>query len=196
MSLFRDDCGCSLSSGVSLTVHPPERRRRRSVVVASGCCCSCCCSCCLHSLGGLIGAMRCSHPEDASSGRSVSRGSVANAVAGEASPGSDEMGFRVARILGVRIYWLSTLVVAVLVLLFAPIISGGGGDDVILGAVVLVVAMPAVQLAAAIVAVVVAFAVPNNFRVATLNQIGLMTLGVIVGAIVGLLPMLFLLPML
>ena len=38
--------------------HPPERGERKKsylVVYSCGCCCSCCC-CCLHTLGGVIGA--------------------------------------------------------------------------------------------------------------------------------------------
>jgi hypothetical protein len=43
---------------VRLTAHPPERRGRGSVVLLqAGSCCSCCCCCCLHSVGGLVGGI-------------------------------------------------------------------------------------------------------------------------------------------
>ena len=45
--------GKTTTSGIC--AHPPERRRKKSVILC-GCCCCCCCCCCLHTLGAALGS--------------------------------------------------------------------------------------------------------------------------------------------
>jgi hypothetical protein len=152
------------TSPIHFEKHQPERRRGlgSNLFCCGGCCCCCCC---LHAVGGLLGA----------AGASGSKKS-----AGGAS--------------GIQAYWTCLTGLTVLGgLAFACIVgaSGGGGGG-ILSLLIALMFLPFVQLAASIVAVLwVQFRSGDFPEKANLQAIGRITVWSILGAVIGLLMMVF-----
>lgn len=149
---------------ITVQVHPPERGRPPAVVAP--CCCCCCCCCCLHSVGGIVGA---AIPSVMTTGRA-----------------------------GAGAYWLTLAVVTALGLMAGALSflsmdsSGEWMGGAVIEAVVLLLVMPGVQLAAAVIALGVVGLGPSEWfrdRAACLAAVGKITLGTVVGTVVGLVVM-------
>jgi hypothetical protein len=144
---------------------PPERGSR-SVILAGGCCTTCCCCCCcLHVVGGLIGA----------------------AITAAAPTQAATYPVRYAK----AAYWKSLLYCTVLAVLLA---SAAGGYWWGIG--VLFVGLPLVQLLASLLAILLLDGQRRGLRPPDLSlakrTIGLIAWRGVLGALLGLLPLLLL----
>lgn len=170
---------------ILLRSHPPERLLRslaRGEVAA--CCGCCCCCCCLHSLGGLAGAVAGTfYPADApaSQGRK------------EAPPAGlrdDELDRPVAvmpagpRPVVTRIFWGASAALAVVTIVVPGVMQVEGGPAV--GIALLIFGLPLLLLAGSVVAamVVAGMADPTE-KSREWKRLGWITLGTIVGTLIG-----------
>jgi hypothetical protein len=146
------------SEPVTVTAHPPERRRGgRSVVLPCGCCCCCCC--CLHSVGGLIGGLA---------------GSIA--TVNTPPPQEPDGPFPFRRdyeeddplVPPAMLYWLIVLFGSAVVTV-VPFVADGfkNPEQLLIGGVIALMVFPGVQLAASLVAfLIAAFAYRDRRRAA------------------------------
>jgi len=159
-----------------LESHPPERRRRSTETLMCGCCCCCCC--CLHTVGGIIGAAV------APAFGKKSRLPIHYYYDEEfdiSVPDIGRTGFS-----AVKIFWLISLVLAVLGALLGAI---GGGESFIIGLVILALVYPAVQLASGLVVLVWLALSTRHDKSFQLKQTGKIILGLFVGAAAGIMAM-------
>jgi hypothetical protein len=141
---------------ITVVAHPPERRRRAGTVPAQAgaCCCTCCC-CCLHAIGGIIGAVA---------------GSV---VRVEPTPKAPDPSFPFPfrrdeedpefPFLPVLLYWALFLLLTGLtwlgLTLSGPRVAPG---DMVGWGVVLVIVLPAVQLGASLLSLLLVSVLPTT----------------------------------
>jgi hypothetical protein len=169
-----------------VSAHPPERRRVTTVTLPCGCCCCCCC--CLHTIGGLIGAGLASgiagaterprypdyyyHPED--------------------YPGLVLPPRRSPTLSAVAIYWITFAGLTTLTAVLSCMGYGGGptrmGSMEGAGAALLILAifLPAVQLAASVLAIILAAVTDLPNAGARVWAVGKITLGMVLGTAVGM----------
>jgi hypothetical protein len=171
------------SEEIQLTVHPPERGQRPGPVTAA-CGCCCCCCCCLHTIGGLVGGISGSlmkvrprpRPVDPSFPFPFRRDEFDEA----------EGAFPIA-----VIYWLLVLfLVAVVAVYFFFTESGPTLDpnNLWIGGLIALFCLPAIQLVASLLAVLVA-AIFYTDKASALIRVGKITLWCFVGTTVGVLIM-------
>jgi hypothetical protein len=147
---------------------PPERRTKKSLILlGDGCCCCCCC--CLHSVGGLAGAVVASRKK-----RVV--------ATSEDMPGAGSAP---------GIYWLT--VGGLCAACVGPAAGFGRGvEGIEVGLVGILMGFPLIQLAAALLAVIVLACLPKSIvaekrpEMRTIGRIALYTFG---GAMAGLIIM-------
>ena len=158
---------------VQVERHPPERRQRKTVSANCGCCCTCCC--CLHSLGGLIGAGIGSAPIKSAAEEGYY-------IEDPDNPGQYKLitvPTQRAPYSAVGTYW-ATLGILCGITVVMPL----GTRDPEVGIVIVIMGLPAVQIAASFVALIV-IACRGGTRESYL-QIGKITLGTILGTVLGL----------
>jgi hypothetical protein len=172
---------------VEVTVHPPERRRRHSSVIAAQACCCCCCCCCLHTIGGLIGGLV---------------GSLLHVRPSPPVPSQDEdspFPFRRDEpgpsftLSAALVYWVLFSLLSLGTFLYFLLENGPGSREPIWAGIGTVLVMPGVQLAASLLAVLVAAVCPRGLmpdKRAALVRIGTISLWAFVGGLVGMLLML------
>jgi hypothetical protein len=170
---------------ITVVAHPPERGRARSLAPAQAGASCCCCCCCLHSLGALIGA------------------AVAPAVGTRRGPATQEeedyADFPAAAgqphgASAVRIFWLSVLILGSLVLagMAVTAVANGPGDvavGLMVGGIAILMALPALLLAAALATTVVLAVSSRPDKYREFVQLGRITAGVVIGTVVGVIPM-------
>jgi hypothetical protein len=159
----------------TITSHPPERRRRTEIRMCHGCCCCCCC---LHTVGGIIGAGIA--PAFGKNNR-MPITYYYDEEDGVALPNIAKAG-----VSAVKVFWLLSLVAA---LLGALIGAALGREGFGVGLVILALVFPAVQLGSALITLAwmaLSFRSDKSFQ---LWQIGKIILGLVVGAVVGVLAM-------
>ena len=172
---------------ITVVAHPPERGGRRPTppAQAGGCCCTCCC-CCLHSLGALIGAAvapawRTHRPPPTQEEEDYA--DLREPVGPGAGPSA------------VLIYWVTVLVLGSLVLVgpgvLAAVGRGGGNfaNGVLMTGLALLLGLPALLLVAVPVAMLVLCVYRRPKKADQFGQLGRIALGVIVGTVLGILPM-------
>lgn len=154
---------------IQVEKHPPERRHRKVVTAHCGCCCTCCC--CLHSVGGLVGAGLGSVPVPA-----LDEGYY---IEDPDNPGQ----YKLIRVPGqktgrsvVGLYWVIFGILCGMASL-APV--GGFG----LGFFLAIIFLPGIQLVASFAALI-AIAFRGGSK-AEYQQIGKITLGTIIGSVIG-----------
>lgn len=157
--------------GVSIERHPAERGSRGSAVAPAGQCCCCCC-CCLHSLGGVIGAVS-AFP------RKPPTEIPQATIDGASRPRSDS---------ALKHYWITLL------LLCAFVVAWNLGierhPDTMEGVFIIALVLPAIQLAASVVAALVIGFSKRPGRDQRLRHLGRITLRGLIGAVIGTLMML------
>jgi hypothetical protein len=156
--------------------HPPERRRRTEIHMCHGSCCCCCC--CLHTLGGIIGSAVA--PGYGKNNR-MPITSYYDEQPDTVDPNAPQTGAS-----AVQVYWILSLVGAIL---GAWVGAMQGGEGFIIGLVILAMVFPAVQLVMAIITAIWLGASSRPDRSFQLGQIGRITLGLVVGTVVGILTM-------
>lgn len=168
--------------------HPPERLVRalaRGEVAA--CCTTSSCCCCLHSLGGLAGAIVGTyHPALPSEAGEEEKGIPPvglrdDELDGPAPPAPARPG---PRPLAVPIYWCSATGLTFLTILGAPLISPQRGPN--LGFGLLIFFGPVVLLGGSVIAALVIAGSPSlRGDVREWKRLGWITLGMVVGTLLG-----------
>lgn len=170
---------------ITVTAHPPERGRVRSLVPAQAGASCCCCCCCLHSVGALVGAAVAPVMRDRQRPRTQEEEDYADAPdAGR--PGGGPFA--------VRVFWLSTLILGVLVLAGGGVLAitnqpGDFVNGVLVAGFAIIMLLPALLLVAAAVAAVVIGLSGQPDKARELGQLGRITAGSLIGALVGTVPM-------
>ncbi len=171
------------STPLSITRHPPEHGSARAPeVLPAGCCCCCCC-CCLHTLGGIGGAVM------GSTMRLETR------PWGRVDPDSpfpyrrDVFEEDEPLIHPVLLYWLMVMLLVAVLVVGTYVYNGASNPSTLVwGAFLAVMVLPALQLIASLLAVVVvALFYPE--RSYSLRRVGVITLWSFVGMSLGLLIM-------
>ena len=154
---------------ITLERLPPERTAVAPVAAAAGGCCSCCC-CCFHSMGSLIGAAMARPPKVTETDAPVAT------IAG--TPTTPKYSAN-------REYWMSFLI-ASLVFLIGTTAYFSNEKDLMLGvAVFYALAVPAIQLAASIIAWIMILVSKSPGRGERLNHLGRITAYSLLGALLG-----------
>jgi hypothetical protein len=166
----------------AVTPHPPERRRSgRPVVLPAGCCCCCCC--CLHTLGGLIGGV---------AGSVSAQEAIPKRMTDPNSPfpfRRDEFETEGPILPATLLYWLLVPIVAFLGAgLFALTNGPNLADGLLGGAFVMIMVLPAVQLGASVLAVLLILLFYSE-KTLPLRRIGSITLWAFVGSLIGMVAM-------
>jgi hypothetical protein len=171
-------------SPIDVHPHPPERRRRQTVTLPCGCCCCCCC--CLHTLGGLIGAAIGSNVASRTPPPPYP-GYLYEGEEGELIPPRRRYALSPA-----ALYWI---ILAVLVNITFLLCFLGFGTEPFdpsrlegLGAAILILAifLPAVQLVASVIAMLVAGLTDRPNAAARIWAVGKITLGTLIGTAIGI----------
>jgi len=164
---------------VQMQAHPPERRQRGGVNLACGATTCCCCCCCLHSVGGLVGA-------------------AVAPVLGTAQPkpwrqrlvqhyydDEDEPQRAQPGVSGAGLYWLLLLAVT----------PGAAGvvfllvRDVLVTGILLALGLPLLQIGASVLSFIGLALWPRPDQTLQMSQVGKITLGSVVGTVLGLVVM-------
>ncbi|GMV19105.1 MAG: hypothetical protein AMXMBFR56_73290 [Polyangiaceae bacterium] len=148
---------------------PPERSTRLAVVGSVCCSSCCCCCCCLHALGGLVGAAM------GSAWAVVPSATEANA--------STPSGARDGAALTVAVHWTVVFALSVAAFVIGSLVDVHDGIWIGLASVVL--GLPAFQLAAFVLGLVLAplFPVPN--KGSALKALGKIALVSFLGSLLG-----------
>lgn len=145
-------------------IHVERHRAERlaEIAVVGGMCCSscCCCCCCVHAIGGVVGAA-------AGSARAL------------AATASDERARRGVHATNI-VYWSGFLGLSAMVF-----IGGLAADSVWIGLLVLAFGAPALQLLGSAMALPFAAAQPAESRRGALAALRDITVGSVLGAIIG-----------
>ena len=171
---------------ITFRAHPPERLVRSLARghIAGCCCCCCCCCCCLHTVGSIVGAVLGSSfppmPVPGGKGPTAAKllddeldGPAPAAPAPSAVPG---------------MFWWGTLTASGLVSLVTVAFQGPTGIPMAM--VVLVLAFPFVQLGGSLLcALMIARRADLRQGAAPWKRLGWITLGVVVGGVLGFLVM-------
>lgn len=156
---------------MNLISHPPERGRRATTLVAAGSCCCCCC-CCVHSVGGLAGAVYGSLRRDAPDpGTLVTEEQIRLEAETAAAHGY-----------AVKVYWLALTIVGALTIAVSLIANP---NEPLVGPALVLGFLPAGQLAAALISVVVIRMRPPVRKDLCLRRLGRITLLGFIGAVLG-----------
>jgi hypothetical protein len=170
--------------------HPPERLIRAMArgEVAACCTCSSCC-CCLHSLGGLVGAVAGTYlpaESPAPHGKQAPPAGLRDddldgpVAAARTRPGST--------LVVPKIFWWSTVVLAVLIIVLAPLISVESAPAIGVGLVI--IGLPFVLLGGSVVSAIVLAGHPTLRAVRSeWARLGWITLGILGGTLAGVLLM-------
>lgn len=167
---------------VTVRRHPPERLIRamaRGEVAQAGC--SCCCCCCLHSLGGLVGAALYSP-----SGDPPASPDKPKPTAGLADDELDRpVGPPTAPPRAPSIFWSTTAALAILGFVIPPVIWERSGPS--LGLSALILGLPAFLLGGSVITALVIIAIPSlSGDAREWKRLGRITLGNIVGTLIGI----------
>jgi hypothetical protein len=172
---------------VTLTRHAPERGRGAPEILPAGCCCCCCC---LHTIGGITGAVI---------------GSATGMPSRPAYDSDPDAPFPYRRdvfeedqplLSPVLLYWLMVALAVVATIGAAPFVSGWGGggggnnvmDDLAGGLFMAIMFLPALQLVASFLAVILV-AVFYPERGYALRRLGRITIFWFAGTALGMLLM-------
>jgi hypothetical protein len=161
---------------VIITKNAPERRRR-AVTTLCGCtCCTCCC--CLHTLGSLIGA---------AVAPTITRGAPMpityyyDEETGDALPEISKPGLS-----AVSLFWWISCFLIFCSFLYTILLEKGRVDSMMVTGVILLLVFPLLQLASAVVTLIVFGFWPRPDRGYQLKQLGKITAGVLLGSILGI----------
>jgi hypothetical protein len=172
------------SEEIRVTAHAPERgKRAASVTAACGCCCCCCC--CLHTIGGLVGGISGSLMQVRSRPRPVDPSFPFPFRRDEFDEA--EGAFPIA-----IVYWILVLFLVAVVSVYFFLTAGGPSLDpsnLWIGGLIALFCLPAIQLVASLLAVLVA-AIFYTDKVTALIRVGKITLWSFVGTTAGVLVML------
>ncbi len=167
---------------ITVRAHAPERLVRSLAKGHIACGCCCCCCCCLHTIGSVAGAIVGSHyPPSAPSEKETFAAKLRD----------DELdGIAYAASVRPSVkprYWLWTLVVAALVTVVTVAMQGLAGFPIAL--FILVMAFPFVQMGASLLCALEIAIRPDMQRTVVWKRLGWITLGVIIGGLLGFLVM-------
>ena len=160
---------------VQFEKHAPERRRRPAVATLH-CGCSCCCCCCLHSIGGLIGA---AVAPAYGPGRRASLGTYYDLDV-------EVPSIKRPALSAVGVFWWVFVFLNVIGLGLGLLADGGSSASIIITIVVLLLVMPALQLASALVTMLVIACWSRSDKSYQLVQLGKITLGLVLGTVLGI----------
>ena len=169
---------------ITFTAHPPERGRARSLAPAQAGASCCCCCCCLHSLGALVGAAVAPGFRSRKGPRTQEEQDYAD-FPEQTAPryGSS----------AVAIFWLATLILGSMVIMGWGALSFAQGRDFMNGFLVavfgIVMLFPALLLVAAAATAVVLGLSSRPDKATEFTQLGRISIGVVVGTIIGVVPM-------
>jgi hypothetical protein len=178
---------------VVLKSHPPERLIRAMArgEVAACCCCGACCSCCcLHSLASLAGAVVGTyHPADRP-GPGAKKAPPAGLRDDELDePADAALAELRPRLVVTPIFWRTAAALAVLTILVLP--TAWAELNLPFGILMLILFLPGVLLCgSAISALVIAGHPTLRGDIREWKRLGWITLGIVAGALVGVLLML------
>lgn len=168
-----------MSTAVTIQKHEPERRRK--AVTTLHCGCTCCCCCCLHTVGSIVCA------------------AIAPAM-GKGNPlpltyyYDDEAGIQIPLVKkpgfsAVTIFWWVLCFLIFLCFAYGILVEGGHGDSVLVTGVVVLLVFPGLQVVSAVITLIVFAVWPRYDKMYQLGQLGKLTGGVFVGAVLGILAM-------
>jgi hypothetical protein len=155
--------------GITIERLPPERSSTMPVAAAAGGCCSSCC-CCFHTVGSLIGAALARAPKVTPSDTPVA------VIAG--APTEPKYS-------ATKEYWLSFLIGSVILMMILGVYLDGN-DRAAGMAIFYAILIPAVQLGASIIALVMILVSKRPGQGERLGHLGRITLYAFVGALIGL----------
>ena len=158
--------------------HARERQRQPVTTVCCGCCCCCCC---LHTLGSLVGA------------------AVAPAL-GSGSPmpmmhyydediGMDVPVVRKPGLSAVTIFWWILCFLIFIIFAIGIVSNEGRGESVMVAGIILLLVFPGLQLASALITLIVFACWPRYDKYHQIKQLGKITGGVVIGTTAGVLAM-------
>lgn len=162
-------------SGVLLERLPPERRIAAPAAASAGSCCCCCC-CCLHTVGSIVGALSAKTPKPPDN--------VPTAVAGGADVAP--------RYTVTKEYWVTLLILSTVAFPIFMTSTGARIDQMGEWLLLYAIFLPVIQLATTVVV-----GVRNTFsnrpgQQERIRHLGSITLRAFVGALTGMVVMLFL----
>ncbi|MFO0564748.1 MAG: hypothetical protein U0263_03750 [Polyangiaceae bacterium] len=155
-------------SEVKLTRLPAERLERLAVVGSVCCSSCCCCCCCLHAVGGLMGAAM------------GSAWAVAPAAGDAEAP---KAAARDGAAVTVAVHW--TIVVALSVVTFVIASLVDVHDGIWIGLAAVVIGLPAFQLTAFLLGLLLAPAFPVPDKLGSLKALGKIFVLSVIGSIIG-----------
>jgi hypothetical protein len=164
------------ADAVQIHKHEPERRRAAATTLHCGC--TCCCCCCLHTIGSLIGA---------SVAPTIGRGAPVGSLT---SYYDEEVPLRIRTGLSAVAFhwWLLLGLVGVgfgIPFLTDPHSSG----SILIAGVIIALVLPGMQLASAVIALIVFGLWPRPDRGFQLRQLGKVIAGTLLGGFAGLVAM-------
>lgn len=171
------------NSSIRFTAHPPERRQGdKSVTLAVGGCCCCCC-CCLHTLGGIVGGVTGSLRAIERQPRRIVDPNFPFPFRRDEEELIDT-GFPAA-----ILYWLLVAFLVGVTALVTYVAEGMRDPSLLaLGLFIAVMILPALQLGASVLAVIV-IGIFYADRADALARIGKITLWSFAGGMIGMLMM-------
>ena len=180
---------------IHIEAHPPERGRRRGEVVLCGCCCCCCC-CCLHTIGSVVGA---AIAPAFGSKRPSSIQAKYRLLVEEYDFNDDESAIPSPEILArkrglsaIAVYWVVVLLLSVLAAggtVYLGMSSSRSSDNFFIALVLLVLGFPVLQLVASLLTALVMVASTQSDKWRQLLQVGKITLGTLIGTVLGIVSM-------
>ena len=159
---------------IAIEKHQPERRRKAVTTVNCGC--SCCCCCCLHTLGSLVGA---AVAPAIGSGSPMPITYYFDEETGQEMPLIRKPGFS-----AITIFWWILCFLIFLCFAFG-IVASASGVSVMITGVLILMAFPLLQLASVIVTLIVFACWPRPDKFHQLQQLAKISLGVVLGTLVG-----------
>ena len=166
------------TSPVMIAKHQPERRRPPVTTAYCGCCCCCCC---LHTVGSLVGAAV------APALGSGSRMPMTHYY--DEDVGIDISVVRKPGLSAVTIFWWILCLLIFIGFAIGIVENRGGGDTLIITGVIMLMVFPGLQLASAVITLIVFACWPRYDKFYQLKQLGKITAGIVVGTIAGILAM-------
>ena len=161
---------------VTIETHVPERRRKAVTTVCCGC--SCCCCCCLHTLGSLVGA---AIAPGIGKGSPVAMVYYFDEDTGRQIPLDHKPGLS-----AVVMFWWVLCFLIFLCFTYGILTNSAKGETLLITGIIVLMVFPILQIASAVITVVV-FAVWNRpDRAYQIWQLGRITLGVVLGTLLGI----------
>jgi hypothetical protein len=163
-----------MANQIHIEKHAPERRKK--AVTTLHCGCTCCCCCCLHTIGSIIGA---AVAPAFSSGSRMPITYYYDEETGKEYPLIKKPGLSSVTFF----WWLTSFFV--FLSFAAGIVMSATGESVLITAVLVLLGFPVLQLASAIITIVVYACWPRYDKSRQLKHLAKITGGIALGSIVG-----------